>query len=131
MPFAQRRQEQRHHVKTVIQVFAETALRFCFQIAVGGGNHAHVNFDGARAPTRSSSPSCNTRSSLAWNARIFPRSRPGKPCRLRPVSKRPLRCAIAPVNAPFSMAEQFRFEQTFRQRGTVEFDVTAARAREL
>ncbi len=53
-------------------------------------------------PSRSNSPSWSARSSLAWSARGRSPISSMKRVPPRASSKRPIRCAVAPVNAPFS-----------------------------
>jgi hypothetical protein len=53
-------------------------------------------------PTRSNSPSCRTRSSLAWKAGLISPISSRKRVPPSACSKRPLRWLIAPVKAPFS-----------------------------
>ncbi len=49
-PFAQRRQVDLHHVEAVIEVLAERPLGDqAFEVAVGGGDDAHVHLDALRA----------------------------------------------------------------------------------
>ena len=66
---AQRRHRNRKHVQAVEQVLAEASgLHVGDQVAVGGGDDAHVDLDGLRPPTGSTSPSCSARSSLTCAA---------------------------------------------------------------
>ena len=45
-PFAQRRQAQRHDVEAIVQILAEhTLMNQLAQVAVGGGDNAHIGLD--------------------------------------------------------------------------------------
>ena len=47
---AQRRHVDLDHLQSIVEVFAERALpHHLFEIAIGGGDDAHVDFDGAIA----------------------------------------------------------------------------------
>jgi len=80
-------------------------------------------------PNRSNSLSCSTRSSLVCNSRGISPISSKKIVPPLATSKRPMRCAIAPVNAPLScpnsslssnpvgMAAQLSFTKGFARRG--------------
>src|SRR5712664_1911539 len=80
-------------------------------------------------PNRSNSLSCSTRSSLVCSSRGISPISSRKIVPPLATSNRPMRCAIAPVNAPFScpnsslsskpvgMAAQFSFTKGFDRRG--------------
>src|SRR6266513_2490098 len=80
-------------------------------------------------PSLSNSRSCSTRRSFVCNSRGISPISSRKIVPLSSTSKRPMRCAIAPVNAPFScptsslsskpvgIAAQFSFTTGFERRG--------------
>ena len=52
-PLAQRRRADRDHVEAVVEVLAEApGLDLLREVAIGGGDHAHVDLDGRRGAHR-------------------------------------------------------------------------------
>ena len=102
-PVAQRRQLDRHHVESVIEVLAKTALRHQRrQVAVGGRDHPHIALDLPDPPTRVKRRSCSTRKSVAWRGSGIDAISSSRSVPPSASSKRPSRRRWAPVNDPFS-----------------------------
>ena len=115
LAFAEGRQFDREHTQPVVQVLAEPAgLGLRPEIAVRRRDQPHVHPRVRSSPTRSSSPSWRTRSSLAWSSSgISPiSSRNSVPPSAS--SNRPARSRTAPVNAPLACPKN---SLSYRSRG--------------
>ena len=112
----------RDHVEPVVEILAEAALGDrALEVAVGGGDDAHVDADGlASTPTRSNVPSCSTRSSLACT------SMPSSPISSRnsvppcASSKRPARAADGAGERALLVAEELALDERRGDRGAVD-----------
>ena len=117
---AQGAQRQADHLQPVIQVFAEAPGTHGFgQVHIGGRDQAHVDGMARRAPRRTTSRSCSTRSSLTCIAS-------GK----SPISSRNRVPPLAVSNQPgftllrarkraFFVAKQFALDQGFGKGAAV------------
>ena len=76
----------------------------------------------ATPPRRSKAHSCRARRSFAWVSRESSPISSKKSVPPLASSKRPLRMAVAPVNASRLVAEEFAFNEIFRQGGAVDRD---------
>ena len=118
----------RDHVQPVVEVLAEApGGDLVAEVAVGGGDHAHVDVPRLRRADPLTSPSWSTRSSLAWkSADISPiSSRKSVPPSAR--SKQPAR-AGAPGEGAALVAEELALEHAGRERRAVDGDERRADA---
>ena len=123
LPLAQRRQLHRDHVQPVVQVLAELAV--CdhpSEVAVGGGDHAHVHLDRVRVadplelallqhPQQLHLQRRAHRPDFVEEQRAFVR-----------LLEAALPVADRAGERPAHVAEELRFEQRFRNRAAVERD---------
>ncbi len=91
-------------VQTVVEVLAKRLPRDARrQVAIGGGDDAHVGFERAGAAHALELPLPRGRAGISpARAGSSRRSRRGRACHSSACSIRPILVAIAPVNAPFS-----------------------------
>ena len=73
-------------------------------------------------PMRSTSPSCSTRSTLAWVRRLMSPTSSRKIVPLWASSNLPICFSVAPVNEPLLVAEQLALDQLLGDRGAVHLD---------
>ena len=119
------------HVQTVVEIFTKlVAGHHLRQIPVRGGNNTHINVDVAVTAQRANFP-------LLQHAQQFDLQRRGhvtnlveEKCAALRRLKQPFPAADRTGECASGMAKQFRFEQLFRERATVDRNkgIFAARA---
>ena len=114
----------RKDVEPVVEVVAEAARRpRALQVAVGRGDHAHVDAQTAscrrRARTRRS---CSTRSSFAWASSGSSPTSSRNSVPPSASSKRPRRCCVRAGEGALLVAEELALDQLARHRGAVDLD---------
>src|SRR5438445_8695744 len=99
------------------------------EIPIRGRDQSGVRAERAATPHLSNSRSCSTRRSFVWRSSGISPTSSRKTVPALASSNRPMRCVIAPVNAPFSwpnsslssnpvgIAAQFSFTKAFERRG--------------
>jgi len=112
----------RHYIKAKIEIFPKSAFPILyFQVAIGGGNHAHVHFYLLIAAHRPNSFSCNTRNSWPAFPAAVPRSHREKSCPAGGLKQAGLGAQRAGEGA-FLIAKQLTFDERGHQRSAIHGD---------
>ncbi len=121
---AQRRHEKWKDAQPVIEIAAELRVRaiICARSRLVAATSRTSTLIVRVPPRRSNSCSCRARSSLGCSSSGISPTSSRNSVPLLASSKRPTFCAMAPVNAPFLVAEQLAFQQSGGNRRAVQLD---------